>query len=147
MEGQLLENQVNEFRELLKEDEQRAYHRYGVTLLHSLDEETYFREMSRFGWEPQTALDFYNQGVLATNRGTHEEALSLYEEALKRDERLACAYYNLAFTCEALEQKDQQAEALERYLDLMSEFDRRDLSDEEAAEIEEAKQALAALRG
>lgn len=147
MDRELLEKQLDEFRKLLKEDPQAAYRRYGTTLLHSLDEETYFEEMSRFGWEPRTALDFYNQGVLATNRGDHQEALGLYEEALNRDEDLACAHYNLAVACEALGDKDRQQKALERYLELMSQRERRELSDDEADELEEAKQALAKLKG
>lgn len=147
MDGQLLERQLDEFRKLLAEDPQQAYKRYGVTLVHSLDEETYFQEMTRFGWEPRTALDFYNLAVLATNRGDHEEALDLYEEAIARDEELACAHYNLAATFEALGQEDKQRSSLERYLELMSERHRPDLSDEETADVEAAKQALAALKG
>jgi hypothetical protein len=75
MDRQLLEKQVSAFREMAKEDLPAAYKRFGVTLVHSLDEETYFREMARFGWEPRTALDYYNQGVLASQRGDHKEAL------------------------------------------------------------------------
>lgn len=147
MDGQLLERQLNDFRQALRKDPQDAYRRYGMTLLHSLDEETYFAELTRFGWKPETALDCYNQGVMATNRGDHQEALRFYEQAVEKDPELACAYYNLACTYEELGEENEQREALKRYLDLQSKRERREMSEQEVAEVEAAKEALAGLKG
>lgn len=146
MDRRFLEKQLDEFRETLEEDAPAAYRRYGVTLLHSLDEETYFKELARFGWQPETALDFYNQGVIAANRGDHEQALELYQEALKRDPELPCALFNLACSCEALGRSDQQRTALKKYVDLLSKRERRELSEQEAADLDAAREALASLK-
>jgi len=145
MDGQILEKQVKEFRRMLKEDPAKAYDRFGVTLLYSLDDETYFEEVKRFGWEPRTALDFYNQGVLATDKEDHEEAAKLYGKAVELDDTLAPAYYNLGCTYGELGRKDEQKEALSKYLDLISRKERRELPESELADIDAAKEALAEL--
>lgn len=145
MDSQLLDRQVNEFRQMLKKDPSAAYSRYGVTLLHSLDEETYFEEMSRFGWEPETAIDYYNQGVLATEAGDNEKALEQYEKAAELDGSLDFVQYNLAYTYGELGRKKEQKEALETFLDLVSRKERREFPEEEQADIDAAKEALAEL--
>jgi tetratricopeptide (TPR) repeat protein len=145
MDSQLLDRQVNEFRQMLKKGASEAYSRYGVTLLHSLDEETYFEEIARFGWEPSSATDLYNQGVLATEAGDHDKALELYEKAAELDDSLDFVQYNLAYTCGELGQKKEQKKALERYLELVSSKERRELPEEEQADLDAAKEALAEL--
>jgi tetratricopeptide (TPR) repeat protein len=145
MDSHLLDRQIDEFRQMLKEDSSRAYNRFGVTLLHSLDEETYYDEMERFGWEPKTAMDFYNQGVVATREGDHKKALEHYEKAVELKETVDCAWYNLAYTCGELGKKDRQKEALKKFLDLVSEKEVKELPEEDRADIEAAKAALAEL--
>jgi tetratricopeptide (TPR) repeat protein len=142
----LYEEQIDRFTKLVVEDPQAAYERYGMTLIHSTDPESYYRQMRRFGWEPQTALDFYNLGVLKSHEGDHQGALKHYETAAGKKEAGPMVFYNLAVTYGEIGDRVKQKEAITRYLELIEEqANRFGLSAADKTDVEEARATMAEL--
>ena len=145
MSADQYQERAETFTEMLGENRLKAYKRFGFTLFHSMDEEAYFAEMERMGWSLETALDFYNLGVVASGRGHHSKAQELYEKAIKLDGDLAAAHHNLAVACEALDQPAKQKAALEKYIALMDRKDPKAIPEEDRELLKEAREALAEL--
>jgi tetratricopeptide (TPR) repeat protein len=147
MEGRYLyEEQIERFGRLVVEDPQTAYRRYGMTLIHSVDPKLYYGQVQRFGWRPETYLDFYNLGVLRSNEGDHQGALGYYEMAAGKNDAGPAVFHNLAVTYGEIGERVKQKEALQRYLEIVEEkANRVGLSAAEKAELEEARAKMAEL--
>jgi tetratricopeptide (TPR) repeat protein len=96
---------LERFRETLGAEGEKAYARWGLSLLYSLDDEQIETQRQALGLKPRDALDHYNHGCLLARREQYAEAAKAFEQAVKLDPALAEADFNHAFALECAGQK------------------------------------------
>ncbi len=139
----LYEKNLVDFKDSLTRSAERAYEVYGLSLLYSLNADEVTREKHRLGVRPHTPRDFYNLGVLASQKGRHEEALKLYQQAVEAGGDFAELFFNLGLTYEQLKQKGKAADAYQRFVDLS----RKSELEEVKNEVRQMKAHIKLLKG
>ena len=77
----LYEFEINRFQDLLEQDRDSAFQRYGWSLLYSLPPEEIFKHKNGLGWKGEEPLDFYNYGVLECEEDRLTEAMEFFQKA------------------------------------------------------------------
>src|SRR5690606_10716210 len=102
MSESLYSENADLFRQSLSNSPDRAYRVFGLSLLYSLTPAELTRERYRLGLKPKSPHDYYNLGVLASQEGRHEDALTLYKKAEELGGDFPALFYNLGLTYEQL---------------------------------------------
>lgn len=118
----LYEFEIERFKELLDQDKEYAFRRYGLTLLYSLKPESTHAILQDLGWKNRDALDYFNQGVILAQEGKPKEALDIFEKS----ESMKCErpelFYNIAAIAEE-EGDNQKAKVYyQRYIDAVEKW-------------------------
>ncbi|HNT36353.1 MAG TPA: hypothetical protein PKH07_15310 [bacterium] len=77
----LIEKEIVRFNEIVAKDPQRAYSRYGYSLLCSLPPEQMAREVLRLRKRTDDPFDLYNRGVFEAQDGKPEKALKDFQKS------------------------------------------------------------------
>lgn len=139
----LYEKNLDDYKSTLTKAADRAYEIYGLSLLYSLTADEITREKHRLGVRPHIPQDFYNLGVLASQKGRHEDALKLYLQAVEVGGDFAELFFNLGLTYEQLKQKGKAADAYQKFADLS----RKSESEEVKNEVRQIKAHIKILKG
>jgi tetratricopeptide (TPR) repeat protein len=73
--------------------------------------------------EPDVALRYWREAMIALEAGEHEKALQLLDEVLKRDPFMPGAYLKMTMICHELERYEEALAAMERGLEIYAESD------------------------
>lgn len=120
MKLEKLNQEIQEYKDMILKDHKKAYQQYGFTLLYNLDYETFVEHLKALGFKPTTSLDFYNLGVVYVKKGKLDDALKMFHEAVKIDKNFKDAYYNMACIYEEKNQKKKALDLWNNYLKLDS---------------------------
>ena len=123
------EAEISRYAANLEADSEDAYQRYGFTLYHSLPAAHMVVESRKLGFFRDDAVDLYNLAGLEASNENYEAAATLLEKALKMDDTIADATYNLALCYEKLDRKAEALKLWEKYKTLADE-------DEDMAPVE-----------
>lgn len=143
MSESLYSENAEVFRQSLEGSPERAYKVYGLSLLYSLSPMELTRERYRLGLRPKSAHDYYNLGVLASQDGRHEDALSLYKKAEEIGGDFPALFYNLGLTYEHLNQKAKAVTAYTNFTELAKKADTEEIK----SEIRSIKAHVRQLKG
>lgn len=119
----LYHREIERYRHAVQENKDEAYRRYGFTMAHSVEPEEYLAYCLEMGFEPETAVDFYNLGNVAVKNEDLDGAIDYYEKALSIDKQFAPALYNLAAVHEQKEDTKKAADHYKKYADLVAKLD------------------------
>ncbi|HOJ61351.1 MAG TPA: tetratricopeptide repeat protein [bacterium] len=123
LKDNLYEFEISRFQELLKDNREYAFQRYGWTLFYSLPPEQTFLLKNELGWKGNDPLDYYNLGALECQKGNLKEALKHFEKA----ESLGCGAPELFFNLAAIHEEQQdraKAKAYyQKYIDAAESWD------------------------
>lgn len=122
-EFDMYEHEIGRFQELMAENPDYAYQRYGLTLFYSLPPEETFNLKASLGWKGKDALDQYNHGVIEANKGNLKEAMKLFESALADGCERPEVFFNIAVIHEEEGQKGEAKEFYQKYIDAVEELD------------------------
>lgn len=115
-EPSLYDLELGIFRDQVAQD-MTAIHRYfGFTLLYSLPPEEFLKTRERLGLPKRTAHDLYNYGVVAAHEEQNDQALKLFDQALKQQPDFPEALYNKAVVLERAGKTKEAAKVWEQYL-------------------------------
>lgn len=115
------ETEISRYAASLEADPEDAYQRYGFTLYHSLPPAHMVVESRKLGFFRDDAVDSYNLAGLEIGSENYEAAAALLEKALKMDDTLADATYNLALCYEKLGRKAEAIKLWNRFKELADE--------------------------
>lgn len=115
------ETEISRYAASLEADPEDAYMRYGFTLYHSLPAAHMVVESRKLGFFRDDAVDAYNLAGLEIGSENYEAAVDLLEKALKMDDTLADASYNLALCYEKLGRKADAIKMWNRFKELADE--------------------------
>ncbi|MEW6238862.1 MAG: tetratricopeptide repeat protein [Candidatus Omnitrophota bacterium] len=139
----IYEYEIGRFLELMKENREYAFSRYGLTLLYSLPPEETFALKSEMGWKGKDPLDYYNMGTMECLQGKWKEGMKLFEKA----EAAGCGQPELFFNIGVIfeDQKDiPQAKAYyQKYIDAVEKYD--DIPKKLQLELDEVRDHLKTL--
>lgn len=127
--------EVARFEAFLDRDPNEAFHRYGLTLIHSLPPQKQVELAQKMGFIPKTALDYYNLACLAIERQDVTAALGLLQQALKLDNEMEDAIYNLALCHERLGNKSEALNQWKKYLEIAEDEDSKEQVQAHLAEL------------
>jgi len=132
------DQELSRFKNLLEEDREAAYRRYGFALMRSVDPEVAAKEALELRGKSTDPCDLYNKGVLDAMEGKVAKAIKSFEAALDTlesmpDERvkdcimdrptlLADLGINLCLCLTERDQKSEGKKALKRTKKLASKF-------------------------
>ncbi|MBI1390390.1 MAG: hypothetical protein GC154_18285 [bacterium] len=139
----LYEFEIGRFQDLLKENPEYAYQRYGLSVFYSLPPEQTFTLRKGMGWKSKDALDFYNEGAVEALEGRLKEAMKMFEKA----ESMGCEQPELFYNIAAVHQEEGRAKEakayLQKYIDAVEKLDfiPKSLQDE----LDEAREELEEL--
>lgn len=132
----LTEQMLEDFQTSLDGDRMSAYRRWGFAMFHSIAPEKAHAELGSLGLKPRDALDHYNLGCSLATREQFAQAAKAFEQALKLDENLVEARFNLALARE----KSGEASAAKK---LWNEYLESCTDEQETAEIKNHLSELA----
>lgn len=112
------ENEITRYAVSLENNPEDAYQRYGFTLYHSLPPAHMVLESRKLGFYRDDAIDQYNLAGLEIGVENYEAAAGLLEKALKMDDSIADAAYNLALCYEKMDRKADAIKMWNRYKEL-----------------------------
>ena len=92
----LYSTHIQEFWNSYEEDPERAFRRFGFAFVHSLPPVQRLAVYKAHKWIPMDAIDHYNLGTAAVVQEEFDEAKKLYNKAIKQDEAMYQAHYNLS---------------------------------------------------
>jgi len=115
----LFEDEVRRFSELLENDRELAYRRFGFTMLYGLSDEQLVRERDRLDLSEKQPTDYYNLGVVANQEERHEDAVELYNQAIEAGCELPELRFNLALSHEVLGDTNKAKQYYEAYAELL----------------------------
>jgi len=129
------EQEISRYSANLEADPEDSYRRYGFTLYHSLPAPQMVLENQKLGFFKGDAVDKYNLAGIEIGKENFAGAIELLEQALKEDDSLADAAYNLALCYEKVDRKADAVKIWNRYLTIVPE-DEEDI-DSVKAHLEE----------
>ncbi len=139
----LYEFEVKRYRELLEEDKNYAFQRYGFTTFYSLPSDILFKLKTDLGWKGNEALDYYNVGTIECQEGRYKEALKHFEKA----ESIQCdqpeLYYNMAVLWEEKQDPQKAKEYYQKYIDMVEQWD--DIPTKLQKELDEVREHIKSL--
>lgn len=115
------DQEIQRYAASLEADSDDAYRRYGFTLYHSLPAAHMVVESRKLGFYRDDAVDHYNLAGLEIGSENYEAAAGLLEKALKMDDSMADAAYNLALCYEKLDRKQDAIKLWNRFKELADE--------------------------
>lgn len=115
-EPSLYDRELGIFREQVAKD-LTTIHRYtGFTLLYSLPPDEFLKTRERLGMPKRTAHDLYNYGCVAAHDEQNDQAIKLFDQALKQQPNFPEALYNKAICLERLSKPKDAVKVWEQYL-------------------------------
>lgn len=136
--------EIARFRELLRENPDYAWQRYGFTIFYSLPAEETFELRRQLGWKTGDSIDSYNLGAVECRNGNYDEAMKHFEKALTDGCSLPELFYNIAAVHEEKKNMKKAVEFYQKYIDAVEKWD--DIPKTLQAELDEARDHLAELR-
>lgn len=139
----LYEYEIGRFQDLLKENQNYAFNRYGLTLFYSLPTEQTFQMLADMGWKGKDPLDYYNLGAIDCQEGRLKEAMKNFEKA----ESMGCdqpeLFYNIAAIHEENGDITRAKEYYQKYVDSVEKYEHipKDLEEE----LDEVREHLKSL--
>ncbi len=122
---ELFEIQNNEFIKVFDSNSGKAFEQYGLTQLYSMPDDMRIKYETALGFEPVTAIDFYNLGVEAINKNDLKKALKDLKNAIKIDSKHMGSFYNIGLIYESMEDKEKANEAFREYIKLYDEQEKK----------------------
>ncbi|MCX7048548.1 MAG: tetratricopeptide repeat protein [Candidatus Sumerlaeota bacterium] len=120
--GEALYRQTLEkFQTRLKDNSNKALRQYGMTFFHSLPVDQRVRLGETLNFSPDNAITHYDLGVVAAGEGNWAKAIPEFQTALKKDETLHAAQYNLALALEKNGDRSKAKQTFERLLEAVKE--------------------------
>ncbi|RJP27530.1 MAG: hypothetical protein C4527_13115 [Candidatus Omnitrophota bacterium] len=139
----LYEFEIGRFLDLLEQDRNYAFQRYGFTTIYSLPPEKLYQLKNELGWKGRDALDYYNQGTIECQEGKLKDALKHFEKAESMNCDQPELYFNMAVI---MEEKDDKANArayYQKYIDAVEKLD--DIPISLQKELDEVREHLKSL--
>jgi len=119
----LYAGEIERFRELLTENRQYAFDRYGWTMFYSLDPEEIHETKAELGWKPSSALDHYNTGAVLCRSGKIAQGLKHLERAQELGLDIPQLYYNLALAYEKRDDVRKAKSLFRKFVDVVEQQD------------------------
>ncbi|HQH71413.1 MAG TPA: tetratricopeptide repeat protein [bacterium] len=107
----LYEYEINRFQELLKNNRDYAFQRYGWTMFYSMPPDQTFLLKNELGWKGNDPLDLYNLGAVECQNGNLKEAMKYFEKA----ENQGCTAPELFFNIAAIHEEQQETAKAKAY--------------------------------
>ncbi len=134
---EFFDKELARYEAILDRSNDEAFERFGFTMYHSLSGLKQVELRQKMGFETRDSVDLFNLAGLSVAREDYKGAAQLLEKAVKQDENLADARYNLALCYERLDRKSDALKNWEEFLKVSS-------SEEDKAAV---SAHLAELRG
>lgn len=119
----LYEFEIQRFQDLLKQDRDYAFKRYGMTLFYSLPPEETYTLLNELGWKGQEGLDLYNHGAMACQQGNLKEAMKLFEKAEAQGCEQPELFFNIAAIHEENNNHEQAKVYYQKYIDAVEKYE------------------------
>lgn len=121
----LYEKEIERYRNTLRRDIDKAYERYGFTVFHSLPPIEKIRLKEKIGFQIIDEIDYYNLGVAAVTKEEYQKGRENFEKAIELKSDFSDALYNLALSCEKLNDYQSAVKYWNAYLDLIEDTDEK----------------------
>ncbi len=139
----LYEFEIGRFLDLLEQDRNYAFQRYGFTNFYSLPPEKLFQLKNDMGWKGRDALDYYNLGTIECQEGRLKEALKHFEKAESMNCDQPELYFNMAVIMEEKEDKPSAKKYYQKYIDAVEKLD--DIPKSLQKELDEVREHVKTL--